>query len=76
MGEEVAGKRLAVIGLGAIGEEVARRGVALGMSVVGVKRTPETYECEVREVYGPDRLVEVCRAADVVISVLPDTPET
>ena len=37
---ELDGSRLAVIGMGPIGEEIARLGVALNMTVEGIRRTP------------------------------------
>lgn len=38
---ELTGLRLGVFGLGGLGSAVARRGVALGMRVAGVRRRPE-----------------------------------
>lgn len=76
MAEEIAGRTMAVVGLGAIGEEIAGRAVAWGMRVVGIKANPDTYEGVAEEVFGPDALLEVCRASDVVVSVLPDHPDT
>jgi D-2-hydroxyacid dehydrogenase (NADP+) len=74
--EELGGKRMAVIGLGRIGEEVARRAIAWDMEVAGLKRTPETYEGCVSEVRGPDALHELCSWADVLMITAPATDET
>jgi len=76
LGDEIGGKTMAVVGLGAIGEEIARRAVAWGMSVLGVKRRPDGYEGAAERVVGPDRLDEVLAEADVAVVALPDTPET
>jgi glyoxylate/hydroxypyruvate reductase len=55
--------RVAVLGMGAVGREVARQLASLGFVVTGWRRdgTP---------------LVEVLRDADVVVNVLPLTPQT
>lgn len=76
MGEELGGKVLGVLGLGAIGEEIARRGVAWGMEVIGTKAHPAGYRGCAARVYPPEQTIEVFRRAQVVISVLPDTPDT
>jgi len=74
--EDLADRTMAVLGLGAIGESVARKARAFGMSVIGTKRSPEGYEGSADEVLGPQDTLEVCRRADVVVAVLPDTAET
>ena len=38
--EEIGGKTVGIVGAGAVGQEVAKRAVALGMRVIGTKRTP------------------------------------
>ncbi len=73
---EVAGRTLGILGLGAIGEEVARRAAALGMRVIGTKRHPETYEGVAEWVAGPDGTLKVCREADAVVIALPQADDT
>jgi phosphoglycerate dehydrogenase-like enzyme len=71
---ELDGARLAVIGLGPIGLEIARLGVALNMEVEGIRRTPQGNEpCPT---YGFDSLNEVLGRADWVACALPLTPDT
>ena len=70
-GTELRGKTVAVLGLGTIGEEIARLADALGMKVIGYKRDPSDYEGVVEEVFGPAELLEVCQRADVLVLVLP-----
>jgi phosphoglycerate dehydrogenase-like enzyme len=71
----LSGRTLGVLGLGAIGHAVARRGAALGMRVIGTKRTPEPL-AEVEEVLPPSQTRRVLAESDVVVIVLPRTPET
>lgn len=72
--DELDGARLAVIGLGPIGLEVARLGVALNMEVEGIRRTPQGNEpCPT---YGFDSLNDVLGRADWVVCALPLTPDT
>ena len=73
-GEEVEGAHLAVIGMGPIGEEVARLGHALGMDVVGCRRTVTGDEpCPTRTF---DALPELLGWADYLVLALPLTDDT
>jgi len=71
----LAGKTLGILGLGAIGQEVARKAQALEMRVIGTKRNPEPLP-HVDHVYGPDATDEVLRASDFVVLLIPSTRET
>ena len=73
--EPLAGKTLAILGLGAIGAELARKAAALEMRVIGTRRSPESM-AHVDRVYGPDAIDEVLRQADFVLLLLPVTPQT
>jgi len=75
-GVEVAGSTLAIIGLGTIGEQVARRASGWDVDVIGYKREPERYDGIVRRVFGPGQLLEVCRMADILVLTLPGSDET
>jgi phosphoglycerate dehydrogenase-like enzyme len=71
------GRRMAVVGLGAIGSEVARAASALGMHVSAVRRHPGAPRPDcVASVHGSDELAEVLPLADVVVLAAPLTPET
>ena len=69
------GKTLGILGLGAIGGEVARIAAALGMRVIGTKRRPQSM-AHVAEVLPPERTDEVLAQSDFVLLLLPATPET
>lgn len=73
---ELSGMTLGVLGLGVIGEGLARRAAALGMRVVGTKRDPSEYSGVAERVLGSDGTLEVCREADAVVITLPGTDET
>ena len=68
---ELAGRTLGIVGFGAIGQAVARIGLAFGMKVIASTRTPRT-------VAGVEfvSMDEVFRRADVVTLHCPLTPET
>jgi phosphoglycerate dehydrogenase-like enzyme len=69
------GKTLGILGLGAIGQEVARLATALGMRVIGTKRRPSPMP-GLAEVLPGDRTDEVLAQSDFVLLLLPATPET
>lgn len=75
-GEEIGGRTLAVLGLGTIGEEIARRADAWGLRVIGTKQDPSTYRGVAAKVVRPEHTVDVCREADIVVCVLPDAADT
>ena len=67
---------LGVVGLGGIGNEVARRGHALGMRVLAVDAKRTDKPDHVAELWGIDKLDEMLAQADFVILCVPHTPET
>jgi len=75
VGTVVTGRTMGILGLGAIGTELARRAAAFGMRVWGVRRSGAAVP-GVERVVPPDGLDEVLRAADVLAITLPFTPET
>lgn len=72
----LAGQTLAILGLGGIGSEVAKRGRALGMRVLAIEPRPRPDSPFVDEVWKPDRLNELLAAADFLVLCAPHTPET
>ena len=73
--QPLTGKTLGILGLGAIGAEVARIATALGMHVIGTKRRP-TRVANVAEVLPASRTDEVLAQSDFVLLLLPATLET
>ncbi len=71
----LAGKTLGILGLGAIGQELARKAEALEMRVIGTKRRPERLP-HVAKVYSQEATDEVLGASDFVLLLLPSTAET
>ncbi len=73
--QTLAGTTLGILGLGVIGQEVARKAQALEMRVIGTRCSPAPIP-HVDHVYGPEGTDEVLAAADWVLLLLPVTPET
>ncbi len=73
---EVEGQTLAVIGLGAIGQTLARKAQGLGLRVVGVRRRAEDKLEFIDRLYRPEELDQALEQADHVAICLPLTPET
>jgi phosphoglycerate dehydrogenase-like enzyme len=73
--QEIYGATVGILGLGAIGQEIAKKAAFMGMRVIGVRRVPAPME-GVEEVLGPDRMSELFRQSDYIINLLPTTAET
>ena len=73
--QPLTGKTLGILGLGVIGQDVARIAAALGMRVIGTRRRPEPMT-HVAEVLPADRAPEVLAQSDFLLLLLPATPET
>ncbi|WP_308635123.1 D-2-hydroxyacid dehydrogenase [Paenibacillus silvisoli] len=72
---EIHGKVLGIVGVGAIGEELARLAQAFRMRVLGVRNSgkPSPY---VDQMYGADGLDTLLAESDYVVVTLPITKET
>jgi phosphoglycerate dehydrogenase-like enzyme len=73
--QPLTGKTLGILGLGAIGREVARMAAAFGIRVIGTKRRPEAIP-NVAEVFPSEDAPKVLAQSDFVLLLLPATPET
>jgi phosphoglycerate dehydrogenase-like enzyme len=71
----LAGATLGILGLGVIGQEVARKAEALEMRVIGTRLRPAPMP-HVERVYGPADTDTVLAGSDFVLLLLPVTPDT
>jgi len=72
----VSGKTMLVVGLGGIGTEIAKRGAALGMRVLGTRNSSREGPSFVEYVGLSNELPELIGQADVIINALPLTDAT
>lgn len=72
----VAGKTMLVLGLGGIGTEVAKRGNALGMRVIGARNSSRQGPDFVDYVGLSDEMLTLAEQAQVVVNALPLTDAT
>lgn len=73
---ELHGSRLAILGAGPIGANLARMAAALGMHVRVLRRNPRGAMEGVEEVCGPDALLALLAWADFIVLAVPLTEET
>lgn len=73
--EPLAGKTLGILGLGTIGQELAKKAAALELRVIGTRRSPGPV-AGVDTVYAPEQIDEVLAQADFVLLLLPLTAKT
>jgi len=73
--EPLVGKTLGILGLGAVGQELARKAAALELKVIGTKRRAAPLP-HVAKVYSPDATDEVLGTSDFVLLLLPSTSDT
>jgi D-2-hydroxyacid dehydrogenase (NADP+) len=69
------GKNVGILGVGVIGEEIARKCKAFGMKVYGIDIVKREIDA-VDYFYGPENLFQVAKEVDYLILVAPSTPET
>jgi phosphoglycerate dehydrogenase-like enzyme len=68
-------KKVGIFGLGAVGEEIALKCKAFGMTVYGINRSGRRVDA-VDRMFGLDGLLTVAREVDYLIVAVPLTPET
>ena len=73
---DLATQTLVIVGLGAIGSEIARLARAFGLRVVGVRRTPRREDDPVDELVPPADLAAVLPRADWLALACPLTDDT
>lgn len=78
-GTDLQGRTVLIVGHGRIGAEVGRLAHALGVHVLGVRRTPggvDPATVHADELHGPDGLSALLPRADFLVLAAPHTPET
>ena len=78
-GTDLDGRTLVIVGVGAVGREVARVGRALGMNVIGIKRHTEGVDpasLNLDELQEPAELHSSLRKAEYLVLATPHTPDT
>jgi phosphoglycerate dehydrogenase-like enzyme len=73
---ELSGRTLLIVGLGQIGEEVARLATAFGMRVIGINRSGVADSPHVDEVHRAATLNDYLPEADAIVISAPLTEET
>ncbi len=77
-GRELAGATVGILGLGAIGSQVAKRLRAFDVTVLATRRSfaPGMTAPDVDELFGAGDLHDVLGRCDVVLAAVPETPES
>jgi phosphoglycerate dehydrogenase-like enzyme len=73
--EPLSGQVACIVGVGAIGQEIANRVTAMGMTAVGVRESGLPAP-GLSRVFGPHELEDALSIADFVVLALPSTPRT
>lgn len=73
---DLVGQTALIYGLGSIGKEIARLAQALGLKVIGIRRSPQQPGDPVDELHAPSQLPALLPRADWLIIASPLTAET
>jgi phosphoglycerate dehydrogenase-like enzyme len=73
---DLDGQTMLILGLGHIGREIARLGQALGLRVIGVRRSPRSPADPVDELHPPAVLAALLPRADWLVIACPLTADT
>jgi phosphoglycerate dehydrogenase-like enzyme len=73
---DLRGQTALVLGLGSIGRQIARLAHALGLYVIGVRRSARQPDDPVDEVHPPSRLPQLLPSSDWLVIACPLTRET
>ena len=68
-------KKVGILGIGVIGEEIARKCKAFGMEVFGIDIVKKEVE-SIDFFYGPEDIIKVAKEVDYFIIMVPFTPQT
>ena len=73
---DLVGQRMTVVGLGAIGAEIARIATAIGLDVTGVRRSPRREDDPIGRIVPPSELNAIAPETDWLVLACPLTDET
>jgi phosphoglycerate dehydrogenase-like enzyme len=73
---EIGGLTMGIVGLGGVGAELARRAAAFDVRVIGVRRNAGPPPPHVEAIWGVEELPRLLAESDIVVLLLPNTPET
>lgn len=73
---DLRGQTLLLVGVGAIGNQIARLARAVGLRVIGVRRRPRSATDQVDELYSPSELPALLPSADWLVLACPLTDQT
>ena len=71
----IAGKTVAVVGFGTLGQATADAARSMGLNVRAVRRNPAPHDLA-DEMFQPEDLVKACTGADYIVCTLPLAPAT
>lgn len=74
-GRLLSQKKVGILGIGVIGEEIARKCKAFGMTVYGMDIVKKELD-SIDFFCGPDELLRVAAEVDYLVLIAPSTPET
>ena len=73
---DLRGQTMVIVGVGAIGNAIARLAQALGLHVIGIRRRPRAAHDHLDELHSPSALNDVLPRADWLVLACPLTDET
>jgi phosphoglycerate dehydrogenase-like enzyme len=73
---EIGGLTMGIVGLGGVGAELARRAAAFDLRVIGVRKHAGAPPAHVEAIWGVEELPRMLAESDIVVLLLPNTPET
>jgi D-2-hydroxyacid dehydrogenase (NADP+) len=74
-GKRLMGEKIGIIGVGAIGQEIAKKAKAFGMTVYGIGKVERSFPF-VDHSYGPRDLLPMAKEVDYLVLSVPLTAET
>ena len=72
----ISGQTAGIVGYGDIGRACATRLKAMGMRLLAVKRSPDSHDPLIEQIYAPDQRIEMIRQCDYLVVAAPLTEST